>query len=264
MEKLLNKFSGVKNRRKGRGSNKSVKKSYKWSYLILIPLWTLISYVVAAITIAFIEWILESLSLSPSDWLQPTLYQFATSAIVYALSILIAVGVPHVIKHNETTMQDIGLSRLMSWTDIGLAPVTFLAYLIASSIFFQIVVSVVPGFPADQVQDIGFSLYGSKLQIIFVFLALIVIAPIAEEVLFRGYLYGKLKIYVPAFWAAIMTSIAFAAVHLQWNVAIDVFVLSMFLCGLRSLTGSLWAGILVHMIKNSVAFFILIGSTIGG
>jgi membrane protease YdiL (CAAX protease family) len=97
------------------------------------------------------------------------------------------------------------------------------------------------------------------------FVTLVVLAPIAEETLFRGYLYGKLKGHVPAIIAAIATSLLFGVAHMQWNVGIDVFILSLVLCGLRSLTGSIWSGILVHMIKNAIAFyFLFINPILGG
>jgi membrane protease YdiL (CAAX protease family) len=49
----------------------------------------------------------------------------------------------------------------------------------------------------------------------------------------------------------------FGAVHGQWNVAIDVFSLSLIMCGLREITGNIWAGALLHMLKNGLAFYIL-------
>jgi membrane protease YdiL (CAAX protease family) len=92
---------------------------------------------------------------------------------------------------------------------------------------------------------------------ILAFITLVVIAPFAEELLFRGYLYGKLKSNVPTVVAAITTSLLFGLAHQQLNVGIDVFILSLVLCTLRSLTGSIWAGVLVHIIKNALAYYLL-------
>ncbi|RYZ49901.1 MAG: CPBP family intramembrane metalloprotease, partial [Sphingobacteriales bacterium] len=55
----------------------------------------------------------------------------------------------------------------------------------------------------------------------------------------------------------IVTSIVFGAIHGQWNVAVDVFALSLILCSLREITGSIWAGVLLHMLKNGIAFYFL-------
>ena len=44
---------------------------------------------------------------------------------------------------------------------------------------------------------------------------------------------------------------------LQWAVTIDTFVLSLMLCALREYTGAIWAGVLLHAIKNGLAFYLL-------
>ena len=54
-----------------------------------------------------------------------------------------------------------------------------------------------------------------------------------------------------------LVSLLFGIVHLQWNVGVNVFAMSIVLCGLREITGTVYAGILTHMIKNGVAFYLL-------
>ena len=98
-----------------------------------------------------------------------------------------------------------------------------------------------------------------------IFLTLVVLAPLAEEVLFRGYLFGKIRKLAPFWISAIMASLTFGLAHLwagpgtalQWLVAIDTFVLSLVLCLLREHTGAIWAGVLVHAIKNGIAFYFI-------
>ncbi len=73
----------------------------------------------------------------------------------------------------------------------------------------------------------------------------------------RGYLFGKLR-RESGFWlSAVITSAVFGFVHLQWNVGVDVFALSLVLCFLREKTGAIWAGMILHMLKNSVAYVLL-------
>jgi membrane protease YdiL (CAAX protease family) len=59
----------------------------------------------------------------------------------------------------------------------------------------------------------------------------------------------------------VATSVLFGLIHGQWNVGVDVFVLSMVACSLREVTGSIWAGILLHMLKNALAFYIIFVNT---
>ena len=92
-----------------------------------------------------------------------------------------------------------------------------------------------------------------------------IIAPLAEELLFRGYLYGKIRKLAPIWVAVLVSSLAFGVAHLwsgpdtplQWAVMIDTFVLGIMLSLLREYTGAVWASVLVHAIKNGLAFYLL-------
>lgn len=226
--------------------------------LWLLPGWVAVAYAASNLIVIALLTVLKWLSMPVSSFLRPSIIEAAIATLVYILTITIVIAVPYAIRGKFTTnLKTLGLDRLVTWTDIGLAPVIFIAYMVTVSIITATIVALMPGFPADQTQDIGFRTFGTSTDNIVAFVTLVVLAPLAEETLFRGYLYGKLKRYAPPMAAALVTSLLFAVAHFQWNVGVDVFVLSLFLCGLRSLTGSIWAGVLVHMIKNGIAYFIL-------
>jgi membrane protease YdiL (CAAX protease family) len=100
------------------------------------------------------------------------------------------------------------------------------------------------------------SLYSNADKMV-AFAALVILAPIAEELIFRGYLYGKLRTRLSAIPAIILVSVLFGFMHGQWNVGIVVGVMSIFLCIARELTGTIYAGVLMHMIRNGLAFYLL-------
>ncbi len=161
------------------------------------------------------------------------------------------------------------MTRLPSWADIALAPAGFVMYFLVSAVTMYAVTQLVPGFNPDEVQHVGFENLQQYFEYLLAFIILVIVAPLAEEILFRGYLYGKLRKAVPIWIAILITSALFGFIHGRWNVAIDVFILSIVMCGLRELTGSIWAGILLHMIKNGIAFYLLfinpsLLTTIGG
>ena len=160
--------------------------------------------------------------------------------------------------------KEIGLKGLPTWTDIGLAPVGFLAsILIAAGLVW--VFSLFPWFNVEEAQSVGFSLYVTGVERVITFVVLVVIAPIFEEIIFRGWLYGKLRGLLSEkiseiagiIVANFLVSLLFGIVHLQWNVGVNVFALSVVLCALREVTGTIYAGILTHMVKNGVAFYLL-------
>lgn len=181
----------------------------------------------------------------------------ALNTLIYALSFVVVVSAPLLVKGSKQwpKLEFFGLQRLASWSDIGLALLGVIPYIVLSLFFVQLA-TLFPGFDAMQKQAIGFT--GSdRNNAMLAFIALVVVAPLAEEVLFRGYLFSKLRSNVGVITAIILTSITFAALHMQWNVAMDTLALSLVLCTLRVVTGSIWAGVILHMIKNSIAFFVL-------
>jgi len=236
--------------------------------VIALPVWVLAGFGLAqALLVALITG-LRSIGV-PFETVNPSVLNAVIAAVIYVLSTVIVIGLPWWIKKYSTTKQELGLTRLPSWLDIGLAPAGAVVYLICSVALLAAVNAFIPGIDMNQVQETGFSNLSYRYEYILAFVTLIIVAPVFEEMLFRGYLYGKLRKVVSVWLAVIIVSILFAAIHGQWNVALDVFALSIVLCSLREMTGSIWAGVLLHMAKNSLAFYFLFVNpdflrTIGG
>ncbi|MEI6446925.1 MAG: CPBP family intramembrane glutamic endopeptidase [Actinomycetes bacterium] len=84
-----------------------------------------------------------------------------------------------------------------------------------------------------------------------------VIAPLAEEILFRGFLFSTLWRWMPLGLAALITGALFGALHLGGSpplLTVPLGVLGVFLCLLRAATGSLIPCIVVHAVNNTLAF----------
>ncbi|MBQ9403016.1 CPBP family intramembrane metalloprotease [Candidatus Saccharibacteria bacterium] len=196
--------------------------------------------------------------------------QMIYSALSYTLGFFLAIFIPQKIsKKWHTSKSDLGLNELPTWTDIGLAPVGLIVYVLLAALITSIF-SVFPWFNVSETQDVGFNSLIVPSDRVFAFISLVVIAPIAEELIFRGLLYQKIKGLfskdkkrLAIIVATIITSVAFGFMHGQWNVGVNVFALSVVLCVLREITGSIYSGILVHMLKNAIAFYILYIATIG-
>lgn len=231
------------------------KRYYNWKFLLALPAWVAVSYFAAQCIVVAFFWAMEWLGLSLTDYLSQTILQTVLASLVYAVSLVIILGGPWLVLKRKTTLEILGLDRLMNWTDLGLAPLAFIVYGLALTTVMYIITSLFPAFPANEVQDVGFKTISRQYEYGLAFLTLVVLAPIVEEAIFRGYLYGKLRKHVPVYAAAIATSLLFALAHGQWNIAVDTFILGLFLVGLREITGSIWAGIVLHMIKNGIAFF---------
>ena len=80
----------------------------------------------------------------------------------------------------------------------------------------------------------------------------LVIAPIAEELIFRGYIFGVLRRYVGKWWALLISAMVFAAIHAHIPSLAGLFALAITLTLVYEGTGSLWAPILMHSLFNAI------------
>jgi membrane protease YdiL (CAAX protease family) len=184
--------------------------------------------------------------------------------LILAIEALVVGMVWGLVRLKKQSLTFIGL-KWPTLKDLGLAIVAFFVYYLLFFIIAGAARISFPGINFEQEQQLGIETVRANWELILVFFSLAVFPPIAEEVLARGFLYTGLRTKLPIWAAAILTSAIFAAAHLQfdgnapllWVAAIDTFTLSLVLVYLRETTGSLGAPILLHMLKNSVAFTLL-------
>lgn len=157
-------------------------------------------------------------------------------------------------------LQGMGLRKL-HWKDVGYALFGVILYLAAYSITLKLT-STFFHVNVNQEQSIGFDGASGFWPLALTAMSLVVLPPLIEEIVFRGFLYGGLRKRLTPIIAALVTSLVFAAPHalessdgtLLWVAAIDTFTLSLVLCYLREKTGAIYAGIGLHAIKNGLAF----------
>lgn len=241
-------------------------RDYQWGFLLALPAWAVASYLLAQLGLIAIVWAFQLAGMPLREVLtNDTVLNAVLAVASYVLTLAIALGIPYLVRRRTTSLETLGLGRLLSWTDIGLTPLAYIAYALTVNLAVVVLMYFVPDFPIAEKQNVGFQALGVRFEYIVAFLTLVVIGPIAEEMFFRGYLYGKLRAHVPVSAAMLVVAVLFAVAHGQWNVAVDTFILSLVLTGLREVTGSIWAGVLVHMLKNSVAYYILfVAGSMGG
>lgn len=217
------------------------------------------SFFAAQIVVVLAIRLLIELQVMQASDLEKPLPQLIFLAVSYSLALVLVVLMSRLFNdsHKESVQKLLGVIKKPRLADVGLAVLGFGAYLVLTITCSLLIQAIWPGFNADQVQQVGFKDLAVGLEYVLAFTALVVVAPIVEELLFRGYLFGKLRARSNFWISTIVTSALFGAVHLQWNVGVDVFALSLVLCYLRERTGAVWAGIVLHMIKNAVAFTFL-------
>jgi membrane protease YdiL (CAAX protease family) len=84
-----------------------------------------------------------------------------------------------------------------------------------------------------------------------VILMAVIVAPLGEEIIFRGYFYGVIRRFGGRIPALLISSLLFAAIHAHIPSIPGLFLLAMILCLLYERTGSLWAPIALHATFNA-------------
>lgn len=188
--------------------------------------------------------------------------QFAAIAIIEALSLGL---VYYYLKiTNRRPLKYLKLDKRPSKRLFGIVAIAYAAYFVVFIGIATLVSLLVPALDTEQVQQIGFE-KTKGLDYVAVFLALAILPPLVEEIVFRGVLFQKLKQYLSLASAIIVTSIVFGLAHLEfladgplnWIAGLDTFIFSLFLIAVFIKTRSLYAAIALHALKNSTAFVFL-------
>lgn len=140
---------------------------------------------------------------------------------------------------------------------------TFGVYFLTTA-FVSVVLNYLNAVDVGQSQQLGIDQPGNVLELVIIFVSLVVLPPISEEILFRGYLFSKISKNASYAVSVALTSILFGVAHLEygnlnWIAAIDTMVFSGFLVYISQKHKSLYSSILLHAIKNGIAFYVLFG-----
>ena len=119
--------------------------------------------------------------------------QLVFQAVSYVGALLVVIGVPYLFFRGKINKELFGLKGKMKWKYPLIAVGGFGVYYIISIFLTLLMALINPDFDISQAQDVGFESLASSSDYVLAFLALVVIAPIVDEIIFRGFLFGVLK-----------------------------------------------------------------------
>ena len=234
-------------------SSKIIKSLKSGSDLVYLPILAIITFYAAQFIVG-----VPMLVIIGSETLKTPLIATIFSVLVYVLSFIFLLFTFKHIKPLKTpvTRNELGLNNLVTFSDVGLALIGFFGYLAFSAILTALF-SIFPWFNLTENQPLLYSTLISPSGKILAALTLVVAGPILEEVIYRGLIYGKLRKKHSLVTSILIVSVLFGFLHGQWNVGVDVFALSVVACLMRETTGTIYAGIILHILKNTIAFYML-------
>ncbi len=131
-------------------------------------------------------------------------------------------------------------------------------FLVAAHLIFILIAHLFPHFNASQPQVNDFTT-GAKASPKLSLIALVLIPPIIEETVFRGFIFPAISDQFGMITGVIGSSLLFAVAHLQLNVSVYTFVLGCLLAMMYAKTRSIWPGIFLHMLNNYLAYTVILG-----
>ena len=82
----------------------------------------------------------------------------------------------------------------------------------------------------------------------------VVLAPVSEELLFRGIMLRRLQNYLPGFWGpALISSAIFGIYHMNLAQGIFAFLFGLLICAVYDSMQNLWAAIALHAGGNLIS-----------
>jgi membrane protease YdiL (CAAX protease family) len=231
-----------------------------WWAVVFVVLVYFVSQILSGIVISFYPVVKHWSAAQANDWIGNSITaQFFYVLIAEALTVG---GIFWFVRHYKVSIRALGLTR-PRWTDPLWGVLALPMYYIAFLVVLLVAALLFHGLDVNQTQQIGFSGSHGFIELALTFVSLVILPPIAEEIMMRGFLYGSLKKSLPTIYAAIITSVIFAIGHLQigsgapllWVAAIFTFVLSLVLIFLKEKTGRLYAGMVLHALVNFVSFY---------
>jgi membrane protease YdiL (CAAX protease family) len=121
---------------------------------------------------------------------------------------------------------------------------TVVAYLVFANLYSLLVVT-------PEQEDIAKGFGAIPVQVLLI----VVLAPISEEVCFRGMLFGGLREKMPRIAAALLSGVIFGGLHALTGVSAvpPLIVFGFLLALLYEKTGSVVPAVVLHVLNNSVA-----------
>lgn len=199
----------------------------------------LLFYVVGSLSVLFL---VRRLGLENSPWLGPILLPVHLAMLLPPLRIMARYGSP---------WRLLGLDRFDRWMLLEAAVALGLGYCSAIAWgLFLLPFGV-------QAQEPLVPLFGEGVgALVSALVVASLLAPLVEEVVFRGFLFGGLRARLSPGWAAVVSGAIFGAVHLQPYAFPVLFLLGVLLALLYHRSGSLWPAILMHFCINFFAVLV--------
>jgi hypothetical protein len=155
------------------------------------------------------------------------------------------------------TLRDLGW-RGFKWWWLPIVPVATYVALVGASYLQTINQNLFPGISNGQCHEVQ---HDYSHYYVLAIIVVCVIAPLSEETIFRGFIYGWLHRWGPALLAIPLSAVIFSAVHQQLVLFLPLFFVGVVLASLYQGSRSIIPGILTHALFNLPNIIAILSTT---
>jgi membrane protease YdiL (CAAX protease family) len=185
--------------------------------------------------------------------------------VALAVPTVLAAGVAMLITRLRGNGPRADLGLVWSWHDIRVGIVYGVGGLlvtIPASLLYVVLVGAEQA--SSAVGDVFEGLRAGPVAAVAVVLVVVVVAPLCEEIVYRGLLWGALERYaVPRWVPFVVTTLLFAVAHFEFTRTPLLFVVALPIALARLRTGRLGASVVAHQVNNLVPGVVLALALVG-
>lgn len=175
----------------------------------------------------------------------------------YVLQIILLLGPlwAFFLRGGKAKLADFGFKKIAFSRLAWMIPAYYFLYLLFSLGFYGIFSRLAEETPGYNMQESYVPFFGDDtLGLVIGFLCVSILAPLVEEIVFRGFIYRIFIKVWPVWLGSLLTAAVFAGIHFQFQTFIPLFFLGLILNTIYHHSGSLWAAIAFHSANNTIAF----------
>jgi membrane protease YdiL (CAAX protease family) len=185
--------------------------------------------------------------------------------VALAVPTVLAAGVAMLITRLRGNGPRVDLGLVWSWHDVrvGLAyGIGGLVVTIPASLLYVVLVG--PEQASSAVGDVFEGLRAGPVAALAVALVVVGLAPLCEEIVYRGLLWGALERYALPRWVPfVVTTLLFALAHFEFTRTPLLFVVALPIALARMRTGRLAASVVAHQVNNLLPGVVLALAIVG-
>ena len=166
------------------------------------------------------------------------------------------------LERRHPLLDALGLRRFPLFSSLGLIVLLFLVFLLINGVYQSIIIFFHLNLQTND-QVILQQGRRAPLATYATLLVSVLVAPICEEIFFRGFVFMGLLRAMPVWAAVLVSALLFAVAHVDVGSFAVLFFIGIALAFVRWRTRSLWPSVLLHLLNNATGTALILIALLG-